>query len=486
MAYHHMIGRAISLVLAVLLAAGCAAASPEQASLPATAAPPATAARSAAPPATAELPATATLAPVPTPAPTMAPRKPYAGTLDLVPVQQPPDTCLQPSPLGLPSRGVIPLAFIPSGFCVNGEIGLIEIEGRLYIAQAILGEGAFTLIDATDPTAPQRVGAWQWQPAAVTYDLKPFRQGRRHYLALAMENYRRPFLDPCGIAFVEVTDPRAPVLLGRYDGSNVGSDAAWCNVHTVEIDTDTDGDATFLLASARDTFDLRVLDIRDLHSIRQVNTYHLHAHPHGGVSTNFKGSYVHDSTIAGDRVYVSYWNAGVMILDKRRLLAGEPPDSLALNPPNSIAPLDFNVHHSFPTADGNFLFVEAEDHITGGLRLFDIRDPARPREVLTIDLDTPRGAPHNLLVVGDLLLVGWYNDGVQVFRYDVSDPTRPIVAPIASQAVRAKVGDNIYDGIWGVRTHSCQVRGQERLCIYASDLRLGVVILALEATESRQ
>jgi hypothetical protein len=167
-----------------------------------------------------------------------------------------------------------------------------------------------------------------------------------------------------------------------------------------------------------------------------------------------------------------------MILDKRRLEAGEPV--VALNPPKSIAPKDFNVHHSFPTANGSFLFVEAEDRITGGLRLFDIRDPARPREALTIDLDTPRSAPHNLLVLDNLLLVGWYNDGVRVFRYDVSDPARPLVEPIAFQTVRAKVGGNIYGGIWGVRARPCQVQGHQRLCVYASDMGLGVVILALE------
>jgi hypothetical protein len=477
----HLIGRAGSLALALLVAAGCATAPPEQVSRSATAAPPTTAALTAAPPATAEPIATATLAPAPTLAPTTAPRRLYEGTLVLAPAEALPDDCEEASPLGLPSRGVIPVAFIPSGFCANGEIGLFEIEDRQYVAQAVLSGAAFTLIDVTNPTEPQRIGAWQWQPAAVTYDLKPFRQGNRHYLALAMENYRRPFLDPCGIAFVEITNPRTPVLLGRYDGLSVGSDVAWCNVHTVQIDTDANGDATFLLASARDTFDLRALDIRDLRNIRQVNTYHLHAHPHGGFP-DFEGSYVHDTTIVGDRVYVSYWSAGVMILDKRRLLAGEPSDTLALNPPNSIAPPNFNVHHSYPTTDGNFLFVEAEDRVRGGLRLFDIRDPAQPREALTIDLDPPRAAPHNLLVVDNLLLVGWYADGVRVFRYDVSDPAQPLVEPIAFQAVRSRVGENIYDGVWGMQADSCQIQGQQRLCVYASDMGLGVVIIALEAT----
>jgi hypothetical protein len=465
MLLHKLIARATGLALALLAAAGCVTTPPAPVARLPTAIPPAV-------PTIAPLAAaTATLAS------TRAARKPYEGSLALVPAETPANTCKQPSPLDLPSRGVKPLAFVPTGFCLNGEIGLLEIEDRLYVAQASLRGAAFTLIDATDPAAPRRIGAWQWRPTAVTYDLKPFRQGSRHYLALAMENYRRPFLDPCGIAFVEVTNPRAPVLLGRYDGLNVGSGDTWCNVHTVEIDTDSNGDATFLLASTTDTSDLRVLDIRDLRGIHQVNTYHLHAHPHAGYS-NPDGSYVHDTTIVGDRVYVSYWSAGVMILDKLQLEAGEP--AVALNPPKSIAPKDFNVHHSFPTADGNFLFVEAEDRIRGALRLFDIRDPARPREALTIDLDPPRSSPHNLLIVGDLLLVGWYVDGVRVFHYDVSDAARPLVEPIAFQSVRARIGSELYDGIWGVRARPCQVQGQQRLCVYGSDMGLGVVIMALE------
>src|SRR5262245_24523807 len=143
MLHRNQISRAIGLALALLVAAGCAPAPPQQVSVPATAAPPATALLAAATPATYEPVATATLAPAPTPAPTTAPRRPYAGTLDLVRVEKlpgPDPACPQPSPLSLPSRGVIPLAFVPSRFCLNGEIGLFEIAERLYVAQAILGE----------------------------------------------------------------------------------------------------------------------------------------------------------------------------------------------------------------------------------------------------------------------------------------------------------------------------------------------------------
>ncbi|HEX5689314.1 MAG TPA: hypothetical protein VFX76_04895, partial [Roseiflexaceae bacterium] len=392
-----------ALLVGLVLAACVPAPTPVPTFVPAPSPP--TAIAAPAPSATVAIP-TATVVPSPEPTtiplPTAAPtkvvlRSPYEGPLDLVAAELPLGDCEQRSPLELPSQGVVALSFAATGVCGNGEIGLLEPGGRQHVALAGLGSAAFVLFDVEDPTAPQRVGAWKWRQPAVTYDLKPFRQGQRWYLALAMENYRQPFLDPCGIAIVEITNPATPVLLGRYDGVAVGSSAAWCNVHTVQIDTDAQGNGTFLMASARDTFDLRVLDIRDLNAVREAGVYHLHDHPHGGFP-NFEGSYVHDSTIVGDRVYVAYWGAGAMILDKRKLEAGAPAEQVALNPPRSIAPADFNVHHSYPTADGNFLFVEAEEQVENGIRLFDIRNPAQPREVLAFDIGEPRAAPHNLLM----------------------------------------------------------------------------------------
>jgi hypothetical protein len=467
--------RVATVALALWALAGCAALPAPPA--PAASVPPTSAAPVDQP--TSEPAATADLLRAPTAAPSPEPPlQPYTGPLDLVAAQPDARLCEQPSPFELPSRGLEPLSFVPTGVCGSGEIGLFDVGDRRYLAQAAFGPTAFILLDVSDPAKPGRVGAWQWSPAAVTYDVKPFRQGQRRFLALAMES-RRPPLDPCGIALVEVTNPQAPRLLGRYDGARVGADAAWCNVHTTEIDTDANGDATFLLASVRDTFDLRVLDIHDLADIREVGVYHLHDHPHA-TPPSFVGSFVHDTTIVGDRIYVAYWGAGVMILDKQRLEAGEPAQAVALNPPRSIAPKGFNVHHAYPTADGQFLFIEAEDRIKDAVWLFDIRDPARGRAALAINLDGGRSAPHNLLVRGDKLFVGWYNDGMRVFRYDTRDPAQPLVEPVAFQVVRAKVGENFYDGIWGMRVDMCAVAQRERLCVYASDMSLGVLIMAIE------
>jgi hypothetical protein len=398
----------------------------------------------------------------------------YRGPLSLAAASSPVDSCEQPSPLDLPRQGVTPLAFVPTGVCSNGEIGLLEIGARLYAVQIGLFSAAFTITDVTEPTAPKFRGAWQWRPHAITYDVKPFRQHDRWYLALAMENQRQGLVGPCGIAIVEVTNPERPTLLGRYDGANTGADVAWCNVHTTQIDTGPSGDGAFLLASSRDTFDLRALDIRDLSKVREVNHYHLHDHPHYG-PPDYAGSFVHDTTIVGDRVYVAYWGGGVVILDRQAFASGA-----AVSPIGHVKLPGFNVHHSYPIAGGSFLFVEAEDRLQDALRLVDIRDPARPREVLAINLDHQDYTPHNLLVHDNLLFVGWYGDGVRVFQYDIGDAERPVVQPVAYQVVRAEPGGDPFDGIWGMRVHACQVDGRAKTCLYGSDMRLGLLVLGLE------
>lgn len=140
---------------------------------------------------------------------------------------------------------------------------------------------------------------------------------------------------------------------------------------------DLPADGVFILVSSNNTQDLRVVDIRDLKDIHEVNAY---VHPE--LNQGPEPAHVHDTTITDERVYISYWTNGVVILDKHKLEAGGTPEEVILNPPDSINPADFAVHHSFPTTGEDFLFVEDEINLESGfsqLCLFDIRDLDRPR-----------------------------------------------------------------------------------------------------------
>jgi len=426
---------------------------------------------------TTDIPATATLTGIP---PTAAEKpialpSPYAGALELVKLEKSSTFCdKDESPFALPSEGVLHLSFLPNRKCYdnNSDLDLFEVADHLYVAQRS-GQG-FRLVDVTDPFQPNEIGVWKFEPGAHHEHMTAFRQFDRRYLAMPLESPTPYGNFLCGLAIIEVTKPEAPALLGRYDGSTLNPDVSWCNVHAAEVDTDADGNATFLFLATLNTADLRVLDIRNLEDIREVNVFHQHIHPHGEY-----GSWAHRAAIADERVYISYWGGGVIVVDKHGLEQGLPPEEIMLTPPGSIDPDDFVTHDSQPTADGNFLFVNDMDEISDGLRLFDIRDLTHPREIWASDIDTEIGQ-HTLQLWNNLLFVPRFREGLQIFRFDLSDPDHPIVELIGFQSVRKPPYAGSDGGVGALRVHECQVDGVAKTCIYASDEEMGLIILALD------
>lgn len=401
---------------------------------------------------------------------------PYTGPLELVRAEGVTDFCEKPGPpFSLPAEGVLQLAFLPNRRCddVNSDLDLFEVLDRLYLAQR--NARGFRLVDVTDPTRPFEIGEWWFEPRARQEHITAFRQFDRRFLALPLES-PTPYGDfPCGLAIVEVTEPQAPVLLGRYDGATLHSNAAWCNVHAVEVDADAEGNATYLFIATLNTADLRVLDIRSPDEIREVNVFHQHLHPHGEY-----GSWGHRAAILGDRVYISYWGGGVIVVDKHGLERGFPPDQIILSPPGTIDPDNFVAHDAQPTADGEYLFVNDMGRTSGGLRLFDIRDLNAPREIWMSQLVSEAGQ-HTIRIRDNLLFVPLFDDGLRVFRFDLSEPGRPVVDLLGFQSVRTPPFAISDGGVSALQTHDCQVDGVVETCIYASDEEMGLIVLAVDS-----
>jgi len=398
---------------------------------------------------------------------------PYSGPFEVVAVPEPSQPRDVQSPFKLPSTGFIPVAFqAAKTFDELGDLDVFEMRDRLYAVQ-VQNPGAFVLTEITNPAQPRYLGTWRVKPRATGEHIEAFRQGDHWYLVLPLEASDFIFL-PCGLAIIEITDPLNPILQGLHNGLTAGAGANWCDVHSVEIINDAMGNAEYLLAAASDTYDLRVLDISNLSDIQEINAYHHHSHPHG-----IGASYAHKTTTIDNRIYVSHWDGGVMILDKAALLSGRDNKDVEMTTFGSIAAPNFAAHDAYPTKDGKFLFVNDAFLSGSGLRLFDIRDPARAQFVLTIDFGELRSKRHILRVQDDLLFVPWFEEGVRVFRYDVSQPDKPVFEPVAFQEVRERPFDRL-GGVTRLRLHTCQVNGETRTCVYASDMTLGLIILALD------
>ena len=148
--------------------------------------------------------------------------------------------------------------------------------------------------------------------------------------------------------------------------------------------------------------------------------------------------YYHDLYVSGDRGYASgIYGDGVDVLD---LSDPSNPTRLGLfNYPGSGA------HNVCTTEDGRYAFVGDEIGSAGNwTRVFEVSDPQDAEYVTDIVVDS-RAVTHNCYVVGDLLYIGHYTEGLQVF--DVSDPRAPVRAAYYDTFQPPTYG---FDGVWSV------------------------------------
>ena len=360
-----------------------------------------------------------------------------------------------------------------NGICSSADIDVYEQGGEFYVVQAGGRDAAFTITHIAADGTPTLITQKTWQQTNTwTPDVKAFKQGNRLYIALSLQRISSTN-STCGSVIVDVTDAPDTAVVDQVTGSD------WCDVHNSAVESDANGDGLYLYIAANATNDMRVLDIGDLSNIREIGRY---THPVAG-----GGVYVHDVTVVdhggtiGRRVYVSYWNAGLMILDAADVTpgvieAGSP--NQPLNPDYSIRPGGFLMHHAYPSEDGTRAFIQDEFLRNPGdepVQMWDISSPATPTYVDGISLGSSLmpviNPAHNLLVDGGRLYVGGYKAGLQAFDFDDNGF---LGRPLYHQA-QTEADDNRYDGAWAVRLAPIGTSTY----VIQSDRRYGLIVDAL-------
>jgi hypothetical protein len=201
----------------------------------------------------------------------------------------------------------------------------------------------------------------------------------------------------------------------------------------------------------------------------------------------------------GTRAYVSYWDAGMIILDitdpSRPALLGRaadpqgdegnlhsaivlPGDKLAITTDEDFVHLEEDVQHG-GTPRG-LLDPDAGEprpgDIWGSARIWDISNPARPAEIAsfrTPHSDSGRTGGiftvHNPEVHGDLLYLSWYSDGVRVV--DISAPESPGEIASFVPPSEERFGEEIPALVWGVHV--------EGKLVFLSDMTAGLYVLEM-------
>ncbi len=353
------------------------------------------------------------------------------------------------------------------------------------------GDGV-KIVDIRDPAAPRLVATAARESNTDAEDMvvrrvaTPFFQGDLLAVGLQLCNRSQP--GRRGLALFDVTSPTSPRSLGFFD-TGFGSPG----VH--ELDLLVKGERAFALLAAYYfqpatccTGRFLLVEVTDPRNPVQMADWDLTerlGEPLSGPPP-LDSKFAHSALASrdGTLAFVSYFDAGVIILD-----ISNPAEPRYLGR-TGFGPGEQGNAHSVAVSDDNRLLLVAHEVLSAGnappyndfgfLRLFDISNPAQPRELAIFQtpdsrVDPQRGptrsggwlSVHNPFLVGDLAFLSWLADGVRVL--DVSNPRRPQEVGWALTPRQNLTWD--HGRVWGVYVDS----SKENL-ILASDIDFGLYL----------
>ncbi|MBA2176199.1 hypothetical protein H0266_14980 [Halobacillus locisalis] len=289
-------------------------------------------------------------------------------------------------------------------------------------------KGGFLLYDVSDPHDPEKLGFWEMDKRVpgthelylTVQDGKPFVLSSNPYADYYTHGERKDF------ALVDVSDPKNPETIYEFDPRT--------------------------LPEVSDDF----------------NGYHWDS-PDGKTRPVFNHSAMADTN--GDRALLSFWDLGTIILDI------SDPYNVKYEGRTDYAPDVQGSAHSAALAKGGNVLIETREVYNpvkegyeesyGYTRIFDIKDPANPKELSTFKTDlvdnvedgiTFANTVHDPKVHGNTLYLSHYAGGL--IAADITDPANPV-----------QTGQYMPEGafFWGV--------DMERNYILASDMDQGLKVL---------
>lgn len=316
-------------------------------------------------------------------------------------------------------------------------------DDRWYLYATHFWEARLSIFDVTDPTDPHLVGAIEGPDEAATWQV----QVADGLLVQGME--RRPPAwggDPAdtsdeGIRFFDVRNPLAPKLLGQWRTGD----------HGVHRNHYTGGRYVHVTASRRG-FEGNIyviLDITDPAHPAEVAMWFLPEQFVASGSAPSRRISLHGPPyVLGDRAYLSYGAAGVVILDISDI---ERPTLVSRLDIGAAFSSMIAMHTVIPLPSRNLLLVnteaiaERQQEAYNFAGIVDVTDELHPRIMSLLPIPKPavgapypnfstrggRFGPHNqhhpqgpeLFADDNLMFMTWFNAGLRV--YDISDAYLP-------------------------------------------------------------
>ncbi|HEX2110437.1 MAG TPA: hypothetical protein VHF67_02680 [Gaiellaceae bacterium] len=364
-------------------------------------------------------------------------------------------------------------------------------------------------ISVRRPTRPRVASRFARFPATTAEDVwvgaieTPFFRGD---LAAVGIQRCRPGARFAGLALFDVTRPGRPRLLGR-----LASERGVRGVHELSVVQRADGRVLALLAVPHSLLvtegrkgDVRIVDVTNPRAPQELADWDFRRdgpEPDRSALVSGRGSlelYAHSVApyAAGQRAFVSHWDAGTVFLD-----LADPARPLYLGRTAYGSGAHGNAHSGAFTPGetvfvqndevGDFYGTGSERGSWGFQRIFDVSNPGAPVEIgrFATESSIPGRdrrirrdglySVHNNVIVGRLEVVSWYSDGVRIVS--LRNPRRPrtigfFIPPPRRDPQRfwrAPNGAIRFPQVWGIA-----VRGD---LVYASDINSGLWIFRARA-----
>jgi len=224
--------------------------------------------------------------------------------------------------------------------------------------------------------------------------------------------------------------------------------------HNIFIDTDQG--FAYVSLNGSGARDMRIVDLAVPTLPVEVGHY---AHPNQG--TLFADA--HDAYARNDTAWVSYLDAGWVMLDVSNKAAPAPLAFVTY-------PQSTN-HNIWADLSGAYVYT-TDERVGGHIRAWDTRDVRNIKQV-SEHIAAPLASVHNVHIDGDFCFVSYYTEGVRIL--DIEDPAEPIEVAFYDTWTGVSSG---YSGCWGVYPYTPSGT------IYASDRTGGLFVLSWDSTRA--
>jgi hypothetical protein len=268
------------------------------------------------------------------------------------------------------------LRLAPAGEEVHGDVATYKKLAFVGKWRGVCPATGVDIIDVSDPGRPEKIADTRDYADTSMEDMQAIRIGNRDILAIGLQDCGNSGSEgTVGLELYDITNPRSPRFLTIFNGEDIpGLMADHGHVHEFDLVKRPDGQVLAALASPDSEAitsdaqglngigDLLLVDITDPANPSLVSEYgvlddfglefYLGVRQGGDARTLDHSARFNED---GTRLYLSYWDAGVIILD-----VSDPADPTVLGRTSYEQGEEGNAH-SIDTADDEQLLIQADE-----------------------------------------------------------------------------------------------------------------------------